>query len=219
MKRNLFLAFLLLFASSINVTARPNSGFAPSSSSPDSDLLYEGVYTATGKGYNYTLGQYSDTGVPDLNQVSIYNSKIIINGNIFEFWKTDGAWRWYGQNGRHPKYLYNPSTGELRWRFVFNFFGEQVTDNFWIRGNHLSENTGTSYGTGSSSTSSSSTTSGTTTSSKKCTTCDGRGWRPTDEGVSDFGSNKQKWCKECGSWVATNHWHKPCSICNGKGYY
>ena len=52
-----------------------------------------------------------------------------------------------------------------------------------------------------------------------CGLCDGKGWIPTDEGATSFGSTAEKWCEDCRKLVVTNHWHKPCPSCGGKGVW
>ena len=52
---------------------------------------------------------------------------------------------------------------------------------------------------------------------KKCGYCGGKGWVPTTEGVTNFGSSKKKYCAECGEMVPLNHYHKQCPSCQGKG--
>lgn len=190
----------------------------------DGGLIYKGPYTATGMAYNYNTGQYSNTGISAVNQVEIYSDRLVINGRSYEKWNTDGQWYWYGRNANannHPEYLYNTATGEMRWRFIFNFYGLQISDNFWYRGNQLSTGGGGSYGGGSygggSYGNSGSSSSSTTRTPHRCGLCDGKGWVPTDEGVSTFGNTDKKYCKECGQWVYLNHWHKTCPSCNGKG--
>lgn len=48
-----------------------------------------------------------------------------------------------------------------------------------------------------------------------CGTCDGRGWIPETKGVASFGL-ADKWCSECNSKVAANHYHATCPSCKGK---
>ena len=52
---------------------------------------------------------------------------------------------------------------------------------------------------------------------KTCGYCDGKGWVPTTEGVTDFGSKEKKFCAECNETVPLNHYHKTCPSCKGKG--
>lgn len=200
------------------------SSMASSTSTSNSDdLLYKGVYTVTGWSYGYSAAQYTNTGIADLKQVEIYRSRIVVDGKSIDYWKSNGQWLWYGQSRNHPIYLYNPTTGELRFRLVFNFYGEHVSDNFWVRGDQVAAYTGNAtsskpaYSTQSGSTTTSSSSS--TLVTKTCGYCNGRGWVPTDEGVATFGNNNKKWCQECREYVYMNHWHKTCPNCKGKGTY
>ena len=185
----------------------------------DSGLIYKGYYTNTGTSYSYNTGQYSNTGIVSLHQVEIYRDHLVIDGVSYQYWNTDENWLWYGHNNasnNHPDYLYNTSTGELRWRYIFNFFGLQISDMFLYRGNLTANNSGVGPvpNTGGSYSGSSGTTGRTP---HRCGLCNGKGWVPTEEGVSNYGSTSQKYCKECQSFVPINHWHKTCPSCKGKG--
>lgn len=185
-----------------------NSG---TNSPDDSGLLYSGPYTMTGMSYDYNTGQYNNSGVSGLYQVEIYRDRLIINGKSYAQWHTDGQWLWYGVNNgssSHPEYLYNTTTGELRWRFIFNFFGLQISDSFWVRGNQMAGNTGTGTSTG-----------GTTTTSpgkNRCNACNGTGT------IIEFRGNyngSDNWCGQCHKSMPHNHYHRTCSACNGKGWW
>ena len=52
---------------------------------------------------------------------------------------------------------------------------------------------------------------------RTCGYCDGKGWVPTTEGVTNFGSSEKKFCAECNKTVPLNHYHKQCPSCQGKG--
>ena len=171
-------------------------------STSSSDVYYEGYYTATGKGYNYNQGTYSDTGSPSLNYVKITSSSITVNGKNLAYSGSDGNWIHYGvQDGNHPVYLYNKVTGDLRLRFVFKFAGLNVSDNFWVRGNQMAQNTGTpspsNYNNGSTYSSSSS------TSGTMCQFCSGSGKCKYPSSLDN-----KYYCQGSGI----------CAICNGSGW-
>jgi len=189
----------------------------------ESGLIYSGLYTATGMSYNYNTGQYSNSGVSSLYQVEIYRDRLIVNGKSYAQWHTDGQWLWYGVNNNsssHPEYLYNTATGELRWRFIFNFFGLQISDNFWFRGNQMVGNTGTGGGYGGTGTTQSGSTTPTSPgrTQHRCGLCDGRGWIVSDD-IPAFGSTEKKWCSGCNQYVYLTHNHKQCPSCKGKGQW
>lgn len=211
MKKRLFLMMVLLTSIILSTYAVKLPD--------DSGLIYKGYYTNTGTSYSYNTGLYSNTGLTSLHQVEIYRDHLIIDGANYQYWHTDGNWLWYGRNTvgtNHPVYLYNISSGELRWRYNFEFFGLQVNDMFLYRGNLTMYNsgTGTVPSTGGSYSGSSGTTGRTP---HRCGLCDGKGWVPTEEGVPTYGSNSQKYCNDCRRYVPINHWHKTCPSCKGKG--
>lgn len=183
----------------------------------DSGLIYSGPYTATGTSYSYNTGQYANSGVSAVNYVEIYYDRLVVNGKSYEKWNADGQWLWYGHNtgaSNHPAYLFNTATYELRWRFIFDFFGLQISDNFWVMGNQMTQG-GSSGSSGYDNNYGSSSSPGRTP--HRCGLCGGKGWVPTDEGVATYGSSDKKYCNECGQWVYTGHWHKTCPSCQGKG--
>lgn len=78
---------------------------------------------------------------------------------------------------------------------------------------------GGSYSSSSSSSSGYSSTSsnGSTTSSKsRCGLCSGKG--SYVEYTSNYGVSKTEYCSECGKNMMSNHYHKTCTLCHGKGY-
>lgn len=192
-----------------------NSG---TNSPDDSGLLYSGPYTMTGMSYDYSTGQYQNSGVSGVYQVEIYRDRIIIMGETCAQWRTDGQWLWYGvnpSNSNHPKYLYNTSTGELRWRTVLSLFGfVQITDGIWVRGNQVAGSTGTGTSTGGTSNGGTTTTSPVKT---RCGSCDGTGTVIYYNGP--YNSSADKWCGQCHKTVSNNHYHRTCRACNGKGWW
>ncbi len=57
-------------------------------------------------------------------------------------------------------------------------------------------------------------------SQRKCSLCNGRGWRggfrtPVYAGCS----TSKRWCRECNEMVGASHSHERCPSCGGKGYY
>lgn len=50
---------------------------------------------------------------------------------------------------------------------------------------------------------------------QKCGFCGGKG--STIEYVANYGINTESWCDECGKKVASGHYHKTCTHCNGTG--
>ena len=166
---------------------------------------YSGPYTDSGISYSYNLGTYSSTGVKSLHQVEICGDQLTVDGNIYQQWKTDGQWLWYGHNcnsSNHPEYLYNTSTGELRWRFIWKFFGLNISDHFWFLGDQSSYSSGgggsSYYGGGGSQYNSSS-----TQIQEKCPACLGNG---KCSGYNT-GMNHKYYCKGSGR----------CANCYGSG--
>ena len=181
---------------------------------PESVLIYAGPYTQTGKSIN-NRGEYSDTGAPALHQVKIFTDKIIVNTTEIAKWKQEGDWYYYGQNEGEPRYLFNPKTFDLRWRFVFNFMGKQISDNFWVPGNQMALHQAGGYGRLPG-------TSGNNTSvpagRHRCGRCGGTGDYPTDEGIPHFAGERKEYCAKCGT-MKNAHWHKPCESCKGQGWW
>ena len=180
---------------------------------PKSTLFYSGTYTQTGKSIN-NMGQYNDTGAPALHQVKIYSDKIVVNNKEIALWKQHGDWYYYGQYDGEPIYMFNPKAFDLRWRFVFNFGGKQISDNFWVPGDQLALHTYGGYGRYPDSTRSTSVPVG----RHRCERCDGAGDYPTTDGVPNFGRNNNQYCAKCGT-VKPIHWHKPCESCKGQGWW
>ena len=85
----------MVLLAGITMSAYANGSQAESAStvtnSPDdSGLLYSGPYTMTGMSYDYSTGQYQNSGVSGVYQVEIYRDRIIIMGETCAQWRTDG---------------------------------------------------------------------------------------------------------------------------------
>lgn len=221
------LLFTLMFVFASIIAARAPIPFSP-------EDLYSGYYTASGIIYNYDNGQYSNTGQSYLHNVRISTSEIEIDGKSTSYSGSNGEWLHYGSSNGHPIYLYNKNSGELRWRFVFNFMGQHISDNIWYRGNQMSQ------ASGGGTYSAPSTSGETTTVKQKCQFCTGSGKcsYPTSmdnkyycqgNGVcsqcrgTKFVSNPLGGTVSC-SWCGATgkcYWCKGtglCNHCNGSGY-
>lgn len=165
-------------------------------------VYYTGPYTETGKSADIATGRFADSGLSALHQVKITSKGIEIDGRTTPTWKTAGEWIYYGSNDGEPVYLYNPKTGDLRWRFVLKVLGiTSRNDNFWFAGDVVAQNTG-------------------------------HGTAPAGGGAPAGGSavsSADRQCEFCGgsgrcSWVGSIydreycHGSGTCGHCNGRGY-
>ena len=177
------------------------------------NTFFQGVYTATGKVFNYIDGSMADTGVSCLYNVKVCRNRIYIEGTAYDLTSTNGDWLGYGSYEDHPIYLYNTKTGEIRYRTVLVFFGKFVSDNIWVKGDHVAENTSVPSSSGYSDRS----TSPTPRQERLCSLCGGRGWIAGNS-TPEYGVAKQRWCRECGMAVSYSHSHDRCPSCRGHKY-
>lgn len=52
---------------------------------------------------------------------------------------------------------------------------------------------------------------------RKCTLCDGKGWRAGNR-TTTYGQSEQTYCSECGGYFPPSHSHDRCPSCQGNGY-
>lgn len=50
-----------------------------------------------------------------------------------------------------------------------------------------------------------------------CGQCNGKGW--VVDYVAGYGTQKLVWCNQCGKKMMSNHYHKTCPGCKGKGQW
>ena len=221
-------------ASSAAPAKKTSETEAPSSQSPTrADYVpptpvFDGYYTLTG--VYQSGGQWFSTGIATLTYFRVYEDEMYEGKGTYAYQYTGNerldntVFRRYGTND--DSYFLVTYDGLIRWvsAFTANYpmLGtiRTVNVNYYDRGDTRAAYTqsyggGGSYSGSSSSSSSSSSGAGT----HRCGLCDGKGWIPTDEGATSFGSTAEKWCEDCRKFVVTNHWHKPCPSCGGKGVW
>ena len=188
--------------------------------------IFDGYYTMTG--VYKSGGQWFTTGITSLTYFRVYDDEMYEGRGTYAYYYVGNemldnmSFRRYGTN--NDDYFLVTSDGLVRRVTAFSanypMLGtvRTVNVNYYDRGDTRSVYTQNNNGSGSYSGSTSNSTS-TGAGTHTCGLCDGKGWIPTDEGASNFGSTAEKWCNECKKYVVTNHWHKPCPSCGGKGYW
>jgi hypothetical protein len=211
-------------------SARPNVS-SQSTANPDyitKPPIFDGYYTMTG--VYKSGGQWYNTGITSLTYFRVYDNEMYEGSGTYAYYYVGNemcdnmSFRRYGTN--NDDYFLVTSDGLVRRVTAFSanypMLGtvRTVNVNYYDQGDTRSAytqsyNSGGNYSESTSGSSSTSTGAGT----HRCGLCEGKGWIPTDEGVSSYGSTAERWCDGCRKYVVTNHWHKPCPSCGGKGYW
>lgn len=190
--------------------------------------VFDGYYTMTG--VYKSGGQWFNTGITSLTYFRVYRDEMYEGRGTYAYYYVGNetldntSFRRYGTN--NDDYFLVTFSGLVRRVTAFSanypMLGtvRTVNVNYYDQGDTRSAytqsyNSGGNYSESTSGSSSTSTGAGT----HRCGLCEGKGWIPTDEGVSSYGSTAERWCDGCRKYVVTNHWHKPCPSCGGKGYW
>ncbi len=187
-------------------------------------LLYNDTYTSNGI---YVLdGQWYNNGPRTLTSFQIYenylcsgNIKLPYVGNVNFM---NNQYRRYGTDNNSYYMVANNGAVLYFFSFTTNYpMLGSVTSwsvSYYDKGNTLGAYNNPYQGGGYSTPRTTTTTPATPgRTPRTCSLCNGRGTVGTDEGVSNYGSDKKKWCSDCGTYVYLNHWHKTCPSCNGRG--
>lgn len=185
-------------------------------------LLFNDTYTSNGV---YVLdGQWYNNGPRTLTSFKIYENYLYSGNMSFPFVGNltylGYQCRRYGTNDSNCYLVTTNGVVMYYFSFTTNYpmFGSVTSTSvsFYDKGNTLA-NYNNPYNGGY-------TPPATTTSpapaprqQRTCSLCNGRGTVGTEEGVSNYGSSKKKWCADCQTYVYLNHWHKTCPSCNGRG--
>lgn len=184
-------------------------------------LLYNDTYTSNGI---YVLdGQWYNNGPRMLTSFQIYEN-YLYSGNMTLPYRGNVTYmgyqcRCYGTN--NDSYYMVANNGVVMYYFSFTttypMMGtvRSTSVSFYDKGNTLGAYSNPNMGGGY--TSPPTTTTTPTRTPRTCGLCNGRGTVGTDEGVSNYGSDKKKWCADCRTYVYLNHYHKTCPSCNGRG--
>ena len=190
--------------------------------------VFDGYYTMTG--VYQSGGQWFSTGITSLTYFKVYDDEMYEGKGTYAYQYVgnerldDTVFRRYGTD--NDNYFLVTYDGLVRWvsAFTVNYpmIGtvRTVNVNYYDRGDTRAAYSQEYNGGGSySGSTSSSSTAPTGAGTHRCGLCDGKGWVPTDEGVTDFGSTAEKWCEDCRRYVTMSHWHKTCPSCSGKGVW
>lgn len=210
---NKIIALVMMIAFATGVSAQNNGR-----------LLYNDTYTANGI---YVLdGQWYNNGPRALAQFKIYENVMYYGNMTLPFVGyvnyMNYQCRRYGTN--NDSYYMVANNGAVMYYFSFAatypMLGtvRSTSVSFYDKGNTLANYNNPYQGGGYSTPPTTTTTPNTPTRTPRvCGLCNGRGTVGTEEGVSNYGSDKKKWCADCGRYVYLNHWHKTCPSCNGRG--
>ena len=127
-------------------------------------------------------------------------------------------------------YNYNPYLNPYNYMQSYNAYMQQVQEQnrqAWIRSQQIQEGlrngtiqvqTNSNYQNNSNNNYQNNNTSSTQQRhQRQCKQCDGKGW--VVDYVSGYGTQKSTWCNQCGKKMMSNHYHKTCPGCKGKGQW